>query len=190
MAVLARSLRLLRTVCLLVATVVMPAWTGYAYSQDATAELQIKAAFLHKFATYVEGAGTAFSEAGTPLVYGVAGSDGIYQYLAELVAAQGDAGRPAEVRRVTTAADLEGLHVLFVGQGAAPDATPLLAQAVATSILTVTDMTGPQPPDSMINFFVADDRVRFDVALAPAEAAGLRLSSRLLQVARQVTQSQ
>ena len=39
------------------------------------------------------------------------------------------------------------------------------------------------------DFGVADDRVRFDIALAPAEAAGLRLSSRLLQVARQVKQS-
>ena len=39
---------------------------------------------------------------------------------------------------------------------------------------------------SMINFVVVDDKVRFDVALARAEQAGLRISARLLSVARKV----
>jgi hypothetical protein len=150
--------------------------------------MQIKAAFLHKFATYVEAPGTAFADNAIPLVYGVAGSDSVYQFLTELVASQNAGGRPAQVRRVVSAADLMGVHVLYVGQGVAFDGGVLLAQAVAASTLTVTDTAGPQPPDSMIHFFVADDRVRFDIALAPAAAAGLRLSSRLLQVARQVTE--
>jgi hypothetical protein len=38
----------------------------------------------------------------------------------------------------------------------------------------------------MINFTVSDNKVRFDVALAPAERSGLRLNSRLLQVAQLV----
>ena len=38
----------------------------------------------------------------------------------------------------------------------------------------------------MINFVLVDNKVRFDVALAPAEAAGLKISSRLLSVARRV----
>jgi len=37
-----------------------------------------------------------------------------------------------------------------------------------------------------INFVVVDNKVRFDVALAPAEAVSLKISSRLLAVARKV----
>jgi hypothetical protein len=70
------------------------------------------------------------------------------------------------------------------------DAEALLAAAVAGSILTVTDSAGPQPENSMIHFFIAEDRVRFDIALQPVDAAGLRLSSRLLQVARQVVENE
>jgi len=33
---------------------------------------------------------------------------------------------------------------------------------------------------------VLEDRVRFDIALAPAELAGLKISSRLLALARRV----
>ncbi len=165
-------------------------WTTPAHAQDASAEMQIKAAFLQKFASYVEGPGTVFDETDSRLVYGVAGSDSVYRFLTELVAAQNATGRKAEVRQVASVDELAGVHVLFVGQGAAFDADALLGQAVMASMLTVTDTMGPQPANSMIHFFVADDRVRFDIALAPARAAGLRLSSRLLQVARRVTENQ
>ena len=157
-----------------------------AVAQDSTAAFQIKAAFLHKFATYVEGPGTAFADTARPLVFGVAGSEEVYDFLAELVATQNAGMRSAEVRRINGAADLAGVHVLFVGANAAANADALLQQGVSASMLTVTDLPGPQPANSMIHFFVADDRVRFDIALVPATAAGLRLSSRLLQVARAV----
>ena len=38
----------------------------------------------------------------------------------------------------------------------------------------------------MINFVVVDDKVRFDVALHPINRAGLKVSARLLAVARMV----
>jgi hypothetical protein len=159
-----------------------------ALAQDADAAFQIKAAFVQKFATYVEGPDTAFAETerAGPLVFGIAGSASVYEFLTQLAAAQNPNDRPMEVRQVANVEDLAGVHVLFVGQDAAADAPALLQQAVAASMLTVTDFAGEHPDNSMIHFFVADDRVRFDIALAPAEAAGLRLSSRLLQVARQV----
>jgi hypothetical protein len=157
---------------------------GTAFGQDADAAFQIKAAFVQKFATYVSGPG--FEGANGALVFGVAGSAPVYEFLTQLTSAQADGSRPVEVRRVATVDDLNGVNVLFVGDGAAADAPALLQRGVAGSMLTITDVAGPQPPNSMIHFFIADDRVRFDIALAPTEAAGLRLSSRLLQVARQV----
>jgi hypothetical protein len=160
--------------------------TTCALAQDATAAFQIKAAFVQKFSTYVTGPGTAFEATDSALVFGVAGSEAIFEFLNQLAAAQTVGARPTEVRRITTPDDLAGVNVLFIGEGAVVDAPALLERGVAEGILTITDFAGPQPENSMIHFFIADDRVRFDIALAPAEAAGLRLSSRLLQVARQV----
>ena len=84
---------------------------------------------------------------------------------------------------------LAAVHVLFIGRDLDGDAATLLQRAVGGSILTVTEADPPVPADSMINFDVDEDRVRFDVALAPARAAGLNLSSRLLQVAQKVSES-
>lgn len=179
MAVLARIARLVLPLVLLFA--------APAHAQNGgMAAMQIKAAFLHKFAAYVQGEGTAFDETDTPLVFGVAGSEPVYAFLSELIATQGAGMRNAVVRRIDTPADLAGVNILFVGENASAEADALLQQGVSASMLTVTDLPGPQPVNSMIDFFVADDRVRFDIALAPVSAAGLRLSSRLLQVARVV----
>lgn len=157
-----------------------------SFAQDVAAEFQIKAAFLHKFPTYVQGPGTAFDDPQVPLVFGVVGAENVYAVLTELVATQNADMRAAEVRRVSGPADMAGVNVLYVGQNAAADAELLLQQAVTGSMLTVSDLASTRPDNCMIHFFVAEDRVRFDIALAPAEAAGLRLSSRLLQVAREV----
>jgi len=50
----------------------------------------------------------------------------------------------------------------------------------------VTESDGALTQGSMINFVLVDRRVRFEVALDSAEKSGLKLSSRLLAVARQV----
>jgi len=64
---------------------------------------------------------------------------------------------------------------------------PAIARAAqSTATLVVSEHENGLQQGSMINFEVADGRVRFDVALGSVEAAGLRISSRLLAVARDV----
>jgi hypothetical protein len=61
----------------------------------------------------------------------------------------------------------------------------LLVNAKERPILTVTDSPG-HPADSVINFLVVDNRVRFDISRDAAERKGLQLRSQLLGVARQI----
>jgi len=50
----------------------------------------------------------------------------------------------------------------------------------------VTESVGALAQGSVINFVIAERRVRFEVALDSAEKNKLKLSSRLLAVAQQV----
>jgi hypothetical protein len=52
--------------------------------------------------------------------------------------------------------------------------------------LTVTESEDTFALGSVINFVIVDDKVRFDVALREAELANLKVSARLLAVARKV----
>jgi hypothetical protein len=77
------------------------------------------------------------------------------------------------------------LHVAFVG-GDARGLAAALAAGTGRPVLTITAAPPGATTTGMINFVVVDDKVRFDVALPPADAARLKISSRLLAVARKV----
>jgi len=71
----------------------------------------------------------------------------------------------------------------------APRLAETLAAAKGQALLTVTDTDNAISHGSMINFVAEDQRVRFDIALASAERGQLKISSRLLAVARRVITS-
>jgi hypothetical protein len=84
---------------------------------------------------------------------------------------------------------LARLHTLFIGQSDAPRLAEMLAAARGQALLTVTESDNAISHGSMINFVAEDQRVRFDIAPASAERSQLKISSRLLAVARRVITS-
>jgi hypothetical protein len=158
-------------------------------AEESTAAIQhrIKAAFLYKFAAYVEWPPKAFAEPESPLVIGVAGADAIAKELQHAVAGRTVGGRPMQVRRLAhgeRASDC--CQILFIGRGDRERASELLADAQGRPVLTVTETDAEQSKGSVINFLAEDGRVRFDISREAADRNGLRLRSQLLGVARQV----
>ncbi|MBI3526341.1 MAG: YfiR family protein [Betaproteobacteria bacterium] len=147
-------------------------------------EQRVKAAFLFKFGGYVEWPDSAFPSKDTPLVIGVAGADVLAEELSQVVAGRTMNGRPVSVRRVRGGEPLSSVHVLFVGRPEMGRLTDLAAQA--RPILTVTDTEKGLALGSIINFVVADNRVRFEVSLDAAKRSGLRIGAPLLSVAMRV----
>jgi hypothetical protein len=166
---------------------------GMAKAQSADAELaeyQIKAAFLCKFGHYVDWPGAAGASASQPLpfVIGVMAASGVADELALAARGQLIQGRPLLVRRIERAADAaDGPSIIFIARSHMARAGEVLAAVRDRPVLTVTDeVQGAAPDSAIINFVVVDDKVRFDVSLAAANRAGLRISARLLTVARTV----
>jgi len=62
----------------------------------------------------------------------------------------------------------------------------ILAAARGQALLTVTESDDGLELGSMINFVVVEDKVRFDIAPPPSESSNLKISARLLGVARKV----
>lgn len=166
------------------------AWSAAAGAQAAApgGETEIKAAFLYKFGDFVEWPPQAFADAAAPLVVGVLGSDALAGALERLVTQRSVQGHPVTVRRLRRGEPLAGVHILFAHATDAELRT-LLASAGGQPVLVVTDSEGGLGAGSAINFVVEDERVRFDIAVPAAERAGLRISSRLLSVARRVITS-
>ncbi len=154
---------------------------------DAQAdEYRVKAAFLYKFGSYIEWPSRSFAGTDSPVTIGVMGADTLAGELAQIVAGRNVNGRPVVVRRLRPGDPIAGLHVLFIGGSDRGRLAEILAAAKGRPLLTVTESEEGLELGSVINFVVVEDKVRFDVAPPPAESGGLKISARLLGVARKV----
>jgi hypothetical protein len=149
-------------------------------------ERSVKAAFLYKFLNYATWPAGAFADASSPFVIGIYGSGPMTQELASLVADRPVSGRPIEVRSVKRDDPFTGLHVLFVDKSETGQLASLAQIAQQRGILLVSESDRALALGSAINLVVVDGRIRFDISLPAAEKSGVRLSSRLLAVARSV----
>lgn len=147
---------------------------------EARLEVQVKAAYLYKFAGFVDWPPSAFARPDSPLVIGVAGNDELALQLEQVVAGRSVGGHPLAVRRVARGDPLAGLHVLYAAEAGAG----LLASARGLPLLTVGDA---EAQGGMIRFLVVDQRLRFEVALGQVGPSGLKISARLLAAALRVT---
>jgi hypothetical protein len=147
-------------------------------------ETLVKAAFLHKFASFVEWPQGQFDKADSPLRIGILGNDAIWQDLNELAKDRDRDGRPVAVTRLKEGDSLAGYHILYMKATAARMAE--LLQQVPEGVLTIADSEGAHPRGSVISFFVETGHVRFGISVDSAARQKLRLSPRLLAVARNV----
>ena len=156
-----------------------------ARAADAPVAQQVKAAYLYKFATYAEWPAGAFEHAASPFVIGVAGSDEVAALLAQFVAGRSVGGHPVEVRLIGRGDKLAGVHMLYAS-GDRALVGEILAQARGYPVLTVTDSEQAFAQGSMINFVIADNKLRFEVALRRVNTGRLRISARMLAAAHKV----
>ncbi len=170
---------------MVVCQIVVFAGLASAAQYEAT-EYELKAAFLYNFASYVTWPDGMLMSPETSVVFGVVGADQLARHLEDIGRERSINGHRIEVRSVHVSDPLDDLHVLFVAQRGMDEAERLLPAALQRSILTITESEGQRHPDSIINLEVSDDRVQFDVSLLAAEEAQLIISSRLLQIAREV----
>src|SRR5256885_8265538 len=149
-------------------------------------EYRVKAAFLYKFGSYIEWPSGSFAGADSPVTIGVMGAEALAEELAQIVAGRNVNGRPVRVRKLRPGDPIAGLHVLFVGRAESGRLAEILAAARGQALLTVTESEEGLELGSMINFVVVEDKVRFDIAPPPSESSSLKISARLLGVARKI----
>jgi len=157
-----------------------------AAQSDDAAEQQIKVAFLYKFGSYVDWPPGAFTGADSPLVIGVLGADDLADELAATVARRPVNGRLVIVRKLRRGAPVAGVQILFVARAESARHAEIIAPLRGQPVLIVSESEDAFQHGSMINFVQVGDRIRFDVDPSFAERGNLKISARLLSVARKV----
>ncbi len=155
-----------------------------ARAAPSVAEYRVKAAFLYKFLSYVEWPPGALASPGGAFVIGVVGPEAAVRELRRATAGQSVNGHAVSVRPLARGDTVADVHVLFLAGSDGDPPADTLAAARGRPVLTITE--SDIEAGAVINFVVVDDRVRFDIALPAADAHQLKISARLLNVARRV----
>jgi hypothetical protein len=155
-------------------------------AQSPLGEYEIKAAFIYQFTKFMEWPHTAEPTEGpfTICVLGEKSFDGIIHQLdSETVK-----DRKVEVRTSSDIIEtnLNGCAILYIGKSEKPRISKILDQVQNTSVLTVSDMQGFLEKGGIVNFFNEGNKIRFGINQKQAEKSGIKISSKLLNVASQV----
>jgi hypothetical protein len=161
-----------------------------AAAQSRADEYRLKAAFLFHFAQLVDWPPAAFRSDSDPLTLCTVGEDPFHGDLDAAVEGKSIGARPLRVRHFKQPQDIQGCQLLFVANHESANVSTLLAGLKDSPVLTVGEADSFVKQGGMIGFFIENDSIRFDINLQSAEHAKLRISSRLLLLARTVIGNQ
>jgi hypothetical protein len=155
-------------------------------AENVYSEYAVKGAFLTKFAMFVEWPEKTFEHKGAPLIIGILGEDPFGPSFEAALAKEAAGGRTFVLKRFKSASEAAGCQILFVGASEKERLPQILDAVRGRPVLTVADHEGFAHRGGMINFIMDGGKVRFEVNAAAVEAGGLKMSAKLLQVARAV----
>ena len=160
---------------------------GVARAEGSLSEYQVKALCLYNFAKYVDWPAESFAEAATPICIGVVGKDDFADALRTVVQGKAINGRVIAIQTFKPNEDASKCHILFVGALANKRLQEILQPIKSSPVLTVGEGAAFEKAGGVIRFVIRDNKVRFDIDVAAARQARLRISSKLLGLADAVS---
>jgi hypothetical protein len=157
-----------------------------APGQRAITEYEVKAAYLYNFAQFVEWPADAFGSANEPLTICIAGDNVFDTALSNAIGGKTVSRRSLAVREIADLKQHPKCHVVFVSSTETRRMKAVLAEFRGRSVLTVGESEDFLAAGGIVNLKLHDGRVRFDISVKAAEAAGLRISSKLLRLAENI----
>jgi hypothetical protein len=151
---------------------------------DEPLEYQVKAAFLLNFTKFIEWPATAFAQPDSPVSICVWGEDPFGQTMDDIVTGEVAGGRKVTAERIKRPPAPRSCQVVFAGKS--EKAIAKVLSGLGPGILTVGEGENFLRDGGMIAFVIENRRVRFLINQTAAENAGLKLSSKLLSVAKAV----
>ncbi|RME70013.1 MAG: YfiR family protein [Verrucomicrobia bacterium] len=128
--------------------------TAFAFSgNDASAQSyeKIRAIFLYNFAKHVEWPDTAFSDAKAPIVIGVVDASKVAKELERSVRGKDANGHDIAVKEVSSPADADGCHIVYIPDKA--KAPAFIEAFQGKPILTVGEQSNFTEIGGMIKLF-------------------------------------
>lgn len=147
----------------------------------ASREYLLKAVFLYNFAKFTIWPADSFRDPQAPLRVCILGVDPFGAAM-ESIESKSIKNRPLAITRIAQVSDAERCHILFISSSEQERLRAILDDLHERPILTISDMPNFARAGGTINLKTVEDQIRFDINVDAANAADLKLSSKLLRL--------
>jgi hypothetical protein len=168
----------------IILTLSIVSWEINTYAQQPKiGEYKVKAAFLYNFTKFVEWPTEATTDSGATFNLCVLGEDPFGKTFDSI---QGEkiVNKKLVINRFKELHDIEKCRILFISESEEERLTQILKSLKGLHILTVSDTEGFAQQGVIINFYLEQNKVRFEINVDAARRSGLKISSKLLNLAR------
>ena len=173
-------LRASATLFLLLISMFLPA------QNSAPLEYRAKANYLANFPSFVDWPPEALPQEKAPFLVCVFGEFPFGTFLAEITRGTTVHNRPVEIRWIRKPQELSACQILFISHSEQKRYSRVLDSVREHVVLTVGETPEFLDAGGILSFSTQQGALQFDVNLEAADKAHLRISSRLLALARHV----
>lgn len=166
--------------CTLVAGALAVALTAAGAPVDVAT---LKAAFLFNFAKFAEWPVDVLPP-GRGLALCVLDDPAVADALSQTIKGHAIEGHDLGVRALAAGSSAAGCHLLYVSATEAGRSPQILNSVRDLPVLTVSDATAFAESGGIIQLIIENDRMRFAINTAATDRAKVRLSAKLLSLAR------
>ncbi len=156
-----------------------------ATSAEAVSENELKVAFLYNFALYSGWPKGSVQENAQQMTICTLVSDNLGDVLKQLENRR-IRNKPLAIHRGVALKDAHECHLLYVPKTEQAQMQKILVELEEHSVLIVSDFEVNMPPRAAINMMLDKNKLVFEVDMRMANQAKITMSSKLLNLAKQV----
>lgn len=150
------------------------------FTPGQTEQYAYKAAFLYRFTDYIE-----WENMDRTLTFNIAvlGKSPITAQMTTLAREERVKNKIMSVKEYENLDNLGLPHIIFISSNSMIPVKSVIAKFSGQPVLIVTEISvrGEGGEKGYINFFVSDNKLRFEIRLKAVNNAGIKISSQLLQ---------
>jgi len=159
-----------------------------AFSQSS--EYLIKAAFIERFTRFIKWPEESIvSDTNNTFVLAVIDKNPFDEKLEEIFKGKEIRHKKVEILFISELSDISKCNLLFISKSEKNRISDIITQTEDTPILTIADSKGFAEMGILINMYIYNDEIRFEINETEAQDSGLRLSYLLLDAAKIINNS-
>jgi hypothetical protein len=153
---------------------------------EPVSEYQVKALFIYNFAKFVDWPPSIFASPQGPFSICIVGADPFGSELDQAVRGKSIDGRNIIIKRVVKGGDARACQIAFIGYADEKRVRKTLEDLDSSSVLTIGGAKGFTEWGGVVNLTLENSKVGFEINVDAAEHSRLKISSKLLNLAKAV----